>query len=260
LKEASRYVTVALDGQGADEQLGGYHNFFGSYFRELLADFRWFRLFSELAAYLKHHRSSTALQYLAFYLLPGHLKDYAGSRKIGWVDRDFYEGFRNHSNLGDILFNPKSLMESLLQHFEYKLEHNLKWNDLNSMYFSVELRVPFMDYRIVEKTLSLPPERIINHGYTKWILREAMEGTLPEQIRLRQDKVGFDNPSDEWFKSTRMMTLIHDTLNSGILKESGYVDLETCKNRYDLHLQGKISINKEIWQWLNLYHFLSKFR
>ncbi len=260
LKEASRYVTVALDGQGADEQLGGYHNFFGSYFLELLREFRILRLISELTAYLKHHKSSVALQYLMFYLLPGHLKDYAGTRKLGWVDKDYFEEFRGRSNLGEALFNPKGLMESLLQHFEYKLEHNLKWNDLNSMYFSVELRVPFMDYRIVEKNLSIPSDQIINKGYTKWILRRAMEGTLPEVIRLRQDKVGFDNPSDEWFKSPSMRAVIDEVLNSEVLRNSRYVNLEACRKKYKLHLSGKININKEIWEWINLYFLLCKFR
>ena len=81
------------------------------------------------------------------------------------------------------------------------LEHLLKWEDRNSMCFSLESRVPFLDHRLVEKTLSTPANQIIQKGMTKHILREALKEILPESIRLRKDKVGFATPQDKWFRT-----------------------------------------------------------
>jgi asparagine synthase (glutamine-hydrolysing) len=259
MKEASKYVTVALDGQGADEQLAGYHYFFSSYFRELLKQFRWLKFMNETAAYYKEHDSLFALKYMGFYMLPDALKSYAGAKQNGSINANFFKANNKNSSLSKLLYDPKSLNESLLQHFEYKLEHNLKWNDLNSMYFSVELREPFLDYRLVEKTLASPSHHKINKGYTKWIFREAMKGVLPESIRLRQDKVGFDNPSDEWLKTKAMQSIIYSTLNSDTLKQSGFLNIAECEKRYQMHLKGELSISKEIWKWINLNHFLIRF-
>ena len=94
-----------------------------------------------------------------------------------------------------------NLSDSLLNHFEYKLEHLLKYEDKNSMHFSLESRVPFLDYRLVEKSLALDPDKIIERGMTKSILRKSMKNILPEKIRQRKDKVGFETPQDDWFRT-----------------------------------------------------------
>lgn len=258
MKEASKYVTVALDGQGADEQLAGYHYFFSSYFRELILNFKWLKLFNEFTCYYKEHHSMFALKYMAFYMMPDVFKNKLGARRNSSLSTDFFEDNNKASNLSSLLFNPKSLNDSLFQHFEYKLEHNLKWNDLNSMCFSVELREPFLDYRLVERTLASPASFKINKGYTKWIYREAMKGILNELIRLRQDKVGFDNPSDEWLKAPRMRELVNDALSSEVISKAGILNIEDCRQKYQQHLNGEINISKEVWKWIHLEKFLQK--
>ena len=258
LKDASRFVTVLLDGQGADEQLGGYHYFFGSYFKELLLYFKWITLLREVYYYLKEHQSSLALQYLLFYLLPGTMKKNAAMKKVRWIDAGFFQDYAGSSHLHERIYDPDSLMGSLQEHFEYKLEHNLKWNDLNSMYFSLELRVPFLDNRIVEKTLASSSSDIIRKGYTKWIYREAMQGVLPERIRTRQDKVGFANPADEWMKTDLIRDMIEQALVSSTLRDSGYINMEEAMSRYQLHLSGKVDASQDIWKWINLYYFLNR--
>ena len=72
---ASKSVTVTLDGQGADEQLGGYHYFFGSYYRELLRDFKLLKFITENIHYLKKHHSINALKYMIYYLSPNFLQE-----------------------------------------------------------------------------------------------------------------------------------------------------------------------------------------
>jgi asparagine synthase (glutamine-hydrolysing) len=67
----------------------------------------------------------------------------------------------------------------------------LRQVDRNSMAFSVEARVPFLDYRLVEYIFSLKSEFILHNSYTKYAYREAMRGVIPESVRTRRDKVGF---------------------------------------------------------------------
>lgn len=68
------------------------------------------------------------------------------------------------------------------------------------MAFSIESRVPFISKDIVEFCLSLPVSLRINKGYTKAVLREAIKGIVPEDIRLRVDKLGFPAPEVDWLK------------------------------------------------------------
>jgi asparagine synthase (glutamine-hydrolysing) len=74
----------------------------------------------------------------------------------------------------------------------------LRYEDRNSMGHSVESRLPFMDYRLVELGLALPTAIKLRHGYGKWIVREAVEGRIPDSIRLARFKRGFDIPQSSW--------------------------------------------------------------
>lgn len=245
-------VVVTLDGQGADEQLAGYHYFFGGYFKELLTNFKLGRLSSEMYHYLIKHNSLYAFKYLAFYMLPNGMKKNVGSKLFGNINEDFANKWSKFSNIGEDLYNPGSLNESLLQHFEFKLEHLLKWDDLNAMNFSIESRVPFLDHNLVEKTLSLSPEQKINKAITKYILRESVKDILPEKIYNRKDKKGFSTPSDQWFRSDNFKIYISDLIHSKSFVERGYFDAKQCQDRFEKHLKGEIDITKDIWKWINL--------
>ena len=69
------------------------------------------------------------------------------------------------------------------------------------MAFSLETRLPFLDYRLVEFIFCFPLEQKISHGLPKSVLRNAMEGIIPEEIRRRMDKMGFATPEDVWFRT-----------------------------------------------------------
>jgi len=249
---AKDHVTVTLDGQGADEQLAGYHYFFASYFKDLLKKFRLLHLIKEMVTYGKNHRSLVAIKYLGLYISPPFLKDRLSRISHDYIDKHFFANVKACSNLKNDLYNPGTLTQSLIQHFEFKLEHLLKWEDHNSMWYSLEARVPFLDYRLVERTLSLPPGKIINNGTTKRILREAMKGILPEKIRTRQNKIGFATPWEKWFKTLEFRNLIIDILHSTAFREREILASEKCLKGFENFIAGKISIPKEVWKWINL--------
>ncbi len=127
------------------------------------------------------------------------------------------------------------------------------------MWFSLEARVPFLDYRIVEKVMATPGDLIIKNGMTKHLLRESMKNTLPEKIRMRRDKMGFETPQEEWFRSPEWQKIVFDILNSDSFKKRNLIDSEKAKAQYQKHLDGKISVSKEIWKWAHLELWFREF-
>lgn len=251
-------VKVLLDGQGADEQLAGYHYFFGYYFRELFEKLRWFRLASEIMHYLHNHKSIYALKSFAYLYLPfGMGSDI--KEKNSAVNAIFKQQIGTKSENVSSLINSKNLNDVLINHFEYKLEHLLKWEDRNSMWFSIESRVPFLDYRLVETTLSQHSDVIINKGNTKAILREAIKNIVPEKIRTRNDKIGFQTPEDVWFKKDFYKDFIFDLLNSRSFADRNLIDQKQAVSMYKRHLNNEINISKDIWKWINLELWFQEF-
>lgn len=256
---AREHVTVTIDGQGADEQLGGYHYFFGSYYVELLRKLKIPRLLAENFHYVKDHHSLNGFKYFMYYLAPTSGQRMIDLKRMPSLNRGFVDQMQTTSDLREMLYKPSSLQQSFLQHFEHKLEHLLRWEDLNSMHYSIEARVPFLDYRLVERTLSLPSEKVIRNGTTKYILREALKGILPDKIYRRRDKKGFSNPRDKWFRTPKFQALIKETINSKSFAELNYFEPEKAQQRYQLHLENKIDISKEIWKWINMEVWHQKF-
>jgi asparagine synthase (glutamine-hydrolysing) len=66
------------------------------------------------------------------------------------------------------------------------------------MAFSVEGRYPFLDHELIELCLSFAPKTLYEKGWTKWPIRNGLAGKLPEKIRTRRTKLGFETPQDEW--------------------------------------------------------------
>lgn len=256
---AKDHVVVTLDGQGADEQLAGYHYFFGFYLKDLLRKLYFYRLLNESLYYFKNHKSLYGLKTFAYFLLPQKFKTSVRVAEKGYLRQDFIQSYANQNAVVGNIYNSNSLQQALIDHFEYKLEHLLKWEDRNSMIFGIESRVPFLDHRLVERTLPLPPEKIINQGMTKYILRNSMRGILPEKIRMRKDKVGFGTPQDDWFRSEQLQNYILDILNSRIFQTRNYLEANKIINLYKKHISHKINIGNEIWKWINLELWFKEF-
>lgn len=256
---AGKHVTVTLDGQGADEILGGYHYFFGFYFKDLLRNFQLKTFVSELVSYLKIHRSLFALKTLFFFLLPESFKAKAQASRKGYFHRDFINRYAKTGKLTGGLYASKSLKESLINHFEYKMEHLLKWEDRNSMHFSIEARVPFLDHRLVEATINLDNHWKIRKGFTKFIFRESMKNILPEKIRMRTDKIGFATPQDLWLRNHQLMDIMRELLTSEKFESRNIIDQNISRRIVEEHLDGKINHAKELWKWFQLELWFREF-
>jgi asparagine synthase (glutamine-hydrolysing) len=111
---------------------------------------------------------------------------------------------------------------NLYSDFHYTLLPAILRNyDRCSMAHGIEVRMPFMDWRLVTFVFGLPPEAKIGGGYTKRVLRDAMNGILPEKILKRVNKIGFNSPMIEWYNGG-MRPLIEKVVNNKLWLDSPY--------------------------------------
>jgi asparagine synthase (glutamine-hydrolysing) len=181
-------ITVLLSGQGADEILLGYGKFFFFYLKQLLRQRRLGTLSrSALKSWLKGTTIKDFSLSQAKRYLPGSNK-----RGLDYLNEDFeavpiwqFDDMRSRQIL-DI----QKYSVPALTHYE----------DRNSMDASIEVRLPFLDYRLVNFLVNLPVENKLKDGWTKYILRDSVH-ELPDQIRWRKDKKGFTTPEELWMKN-----------------------------------------------------------
>jgi asparagine synthetase B (glutamine-hydrolysing) len=135
--------------------------------------------------------------------------------------------------------------------------------DRCSMAHGIEVRMPFMDWRLVSFSFGLPASSKMGGGYTKRIIRDAMKGIMPERIRTRINKVGFNSPMIEWYNS-KMSAFIDKIVNHQLWVDSPFWDgkkmrdviLAKTRSRswnhhdWDLSLHVWVLMNIVIWQLL----------
>jgi asparagine synthase (glutamine-hydrolysing) len=127
----------------------------------------------------------------------------------------------------------------------------LRYEDRNSMAFSLEARVPFLDSRLVEFAFSLPHEARISDGRTKAILRDALSDTLPPTVRDRQDKMGFVTPESEWFAGP-LRSWAHDIVHSTEFAQRAYWDAAVARRMLADFGEGRKESASRIWRWVSL--------
>lgn len=229
MRLAKTRVKVVLDGQGADELLAGYLGYQASYIRGLAKRFRFSAAFSEALGSIKEHRGffATARAQLRARrgrrgLLPGSVQP---------VDR--YAG-----TLDEVLH--RELVST-------NLPALLHYEDRNAMAFSIESRVPYLDVRLVEYIAGLPLDQKIRKGVTKWSLRAAIEGLVPDSIRCRSDKMGFVTPEECWMKN-ELREFIQGLFSSESFCTRPYWNAKAVKENYDAFLGGTSVYSPEIWR------------
>jgi asparagine synthase (glutamine-hydrolysing) len=226
---ASRSVKVVLDGQGADEELGGYLAYQASYVRGLLGGHQLSTALRELAGTTRHHRDF-------FSVALGQLRVRAERRglllgEIPAVDR--YGG---------------SLDEVLKREiFETNLPALLHWEDRNSMAFSIESRVPFLDHRVAVYLGALPLGQKIRDGVTKYVLRKAVRGLVPEAIRCRMDKMGFVTPEEAWMREG-LAPFVLEVLTSASFRGRKYWDADRVLGSYRDYADGRTAYSPELFR------------
>lgn len=226
-------LKVLLDGQGADEQLGGYHYYFPMYFGYLLRTFRLRALARELMHHGRSYRDPRILKQSLFYALPRSLK-HEKSRNQRILNKSFVKRNRDR-------FPPDyegDLNEVLRTSIEKTLPALLRYEDRNSMAHSIETRLPFLDFRLVEHLASTPAESKISKGLTKVIMRDACSGIIPDAILNRKDKIGFATPEEDWFRGG-LGSMVTSMLRSERMRERPYWNPDALEAEYRGFLSEK---------------------
>ena len=222
-------VKVLLDGQGADETLAGYHKYYHWYWQELLAcgDFKTFR--KELSAAHKIGVSDrwNWRNYIAAFMpsFTSNMLELQAKKKQQNNDDINYEYFASAQNM--VIAKPTVAHLNEILYFNTRqvgLVELLRYADRNSMAHSREVRLPFLSHELVEYIFSLPSHFKIRDGFTKWILRKAVNNLLPSGITWRTDKIGFEPPQQQWLQQKQLIEYQHESrrslVNKGILKPS----------------------------------------
>jgi asparagine synthase (glutamine-hydrolysing) len=241
-------LTVMIDGQGADEQLAGYGGNDLALYAGLISKHRYSHLLNEAKSY-RSRNGSLPWGLLLRALQVNHPK--MGKRLIPMryrIERNEAPAWLHNQNFKPHHAANKSLMTSLMQQIQtMPLPSLLRYEDRNSMAFSVESRVPFMDYRLIEFTLGLPEELIYREGERKHILRKAFRGVVPDKILDRRDKMGFVSPEESWFKNEGSEWFI-DQVNGQSLGAEKLFDRNLMLAHVNDMMEGNTGYNFSTWR------------
>jgi asparagine synthase (glutamine-hydrolysing) len=217
MRLAKQYdTTVLLDGQGADEQLGGYLHYYHHHLTHLIT--------ADLPEFIRERRD--------FQKIHSGLQPYRIPRRLP------YWYFKKRFLKGKYVFDNDARSLLLKDTTSTGLKVLLRYGDKNSMAFSREVRLPFLSHELTEFIFSLPIKYILREGWTKYILREAVKDVIPEEIAWRKDKIGYEPPQENW-----------------LLQLKPIIDEYKSKTNY-LDLTGGRKVKEIVdWKWLMLKLF-----
>ena len=267
-KEASKHnLKVMLDGQGADEYLAGYHTFFGVYLFECFKKLDFFRFFKELKSIFSIHGSSNGLNSLFWfgncilYNLPFvterlriKIKAIGSNTEFKWlkisggniVEEMYKNSFISIKNYSNYLLNYITI--PTLLHYE----------DRNSMAFSIESRVPFLDYKLVEFVYSLPSKFKIKEARTKYVFIKAMNDMLPNEIANRKDKVGFATPQILWVLENE--DFFRKEIENSCDLLNTIIDKDEVMKLFNSSIKAKKPSFNRLWNIICLAHWVKVFK
>lgn len=220
-------IVVVLSGQGGDESLAGYNKY---YFYAIKEKFKNKKYFSGIIDSLN--------------LIPkisGEFSLNASRRYTGFggKQKKDFDSILKGKKINIDLNNASSFKErQILDFFKYSVPPLCHYEDRNSMAFSKEIRLPFLDYRLAEFSVNLPLEMKIKNGFSKYILRKAIP-ELPFELRTRKDKKGFSLDESIYFTGSNK-NLILNTFKNSFLEELGIIDKSALLRSYN-------NGNPQIW-------------
>ena len=265
-----KQVKVLLDGQGADELFGGYLMFYNAKLKELL---RRNTFMSRIKAVKLVMMVQNEWQDKPYLLNNDLLLETLGVRGFRELQKERgRKGFRNvfatkikyqekfaQIDLEDNLQGNKAIVSELGKdlhlRFWYKILPRILHDvDRNSMASSLEVRLPFLDYRLVEFSYTLSDRYKINGRWTKYILRKSCKKYLPKKISRRRSKMGFPAPFDKWVGSERYKGQIKEYIDA--FKERNIVDSDSLEQIYAEHINGDKNWADELFRIMSLEMWL----
>lgn len=262
MQEAHGKAKVLLDGQGGDELLGGYHDYFFPYLLCLWNRFHAGKDPRHLARMAREAFQIWRLVkenflFMGFRPFVGKLvtkvRGHVGaSPSPSVLCADFEREIR--SPAAETRACPSGLADPLSRRLYWDLVRDsipalLHYEDRNSMAFGIEARVPLLDHRIVEFCLGLSPELKIRGDRTKFLLREAMADLLPREIVDRRDKKGYPTPLAVWLRGG-LYPEIREFLLSPNFQGPPILERDKMDALLEVHHSGRQDLSSEIFRWI----------
>ena len=246
-----RGIKVLLSGQGADEQLGGYNKFFYFWLMTLAREGRYLEAIKTLALSARHSdtlyefRLSEAVRYL-------------GKRRLSkgtFIAPSFQD--RDAVDLG---LQGSYIRREWIDLTMTSVPELLHYEDRMSMSQSVEVRVPFLDYRLVEMFARVHPSEKFAGGWSKAIFRKAISGLVPKEIQYRRDKRGFNVPEDRWMKHEFNARTLEMFASPMMAEDIGLIDRRQLLALYKKFVRGSGILNGRHFQRVYIFEsFLQRF-
>jgi asparagine synthase (glutamine-hydrolysing) len=264
---AEKGIRVSLDGQGGDEIAAGYHGYYDYLWATLAKEFCWSDLWQEWRAYKALYGGSwpgllaRTMHPFAPHTLLGiarHIKrgGTVGFQTLG-IHPDFARQFRWRS-FETLEHNADPFYSILISNLKkLSIPKLLHYEDRNSMAHSIEARVPFLDYRLVEFFFKLPAEQKIHQGFNKVIMRKALKGIIPEEVRTRTDKMGFVTPERVWL-THELNGWVDSILSSSSFSSRYYFNVPEIHAAYKAFKNGHLDLTGLAWRWINLELWLQQ--
>lgn len=247
-------IKVLLDGQGSDEYLAGYMHSFYRLVGGLFKNLQWKKLINEFSIHSKMQEFTIGKRANVFAksILAGfNTEDSLYKMEF----KNYYPFLSNNKSISFSLNNQKaSRLNQFLYHLSFttSLPSLLHFEDRNSMAFSIESRVPFLDHRLVEFVFSLSDSDKFKSGETKSILRKSLTGILPETIRNRRDKKGFVTPGEiKWLRGP--LKYLVDEMDYSSL---GFLNVFKTKKIINEFINGDNSNSNLVWRSVVLNRWL----
>jgi asparagine synthase (glutamine-hydrolysing) len=249
MREASRYVTVMLDGQGADEMLAGYLPYYLVHLRQVRRRHGLPALLAELV------RSRDVLWRLGRHRVFDRLRRRRSIPVTRFLAGEFASA-HSGERLDIVRDDLKARLEDDL--FRHSLPALLRYEDRNTMRFSVEGRVPFLDADLLKTLWAQDDTAILYRGWNKRALRDATVDLLPPLVHRRRNKIGFTTPEDSWFQ--RIKNDVHLIFASDSFGARPYFDQPAVLAAFSAYLAGRVSADTmTFWRLLNVELWLREF-
>jgi asparagine synthase (glutamine-hydrolysing) len=198
---------VMLDGQGGDEVFLGYEKYFpAGYYAQ--AKSNPFAAFGDMAA-ARRNNAGMSWKGTARYTLGaffGGARYRVHRREMPFLRCPEITGTPLIQDIAKAYRDPFAIQRLELE--ASNLPVLLRYEDKNSMAHSIEARVPFLDYRLVELAANLPWDHKLHHGWAKYVLRKAVDDIIPAENLWRREKFGFNSPHSEWMRRKKESALV----------------------------------------------------
>lgn len=257
-------IKVAFNGQGADEAFYGYDRYIIGFF---LIDC----LLKKKGNFLKQYKAiKEKLKFSNTFIFNQIFKALISKKKASYIRSKYIEGTMNCLNQEFISENVNNFKNNYKFNLKgnnlrnYSIEHIkstglntiLHYEDISSMLNSVEMRSPFLDYRLIEFAFSLPDNEKFDMGVTKKCIRSVFDKLIPKSILNNNNKIGFNTPFNSFMKEDLFKQYIEELLNSKAFNNREIWNSDQIKmyfNNSDQHPNFPFwrFINLEIWAKTN---------